>query len=190
MPSENATCASCGVATTSPTAYTPSTLVRMLPSTDTKPRSSTFTPAASSPTPFGPRAAPDAHHHAVDRERLVLAVLALVAHDELGRAAVEAGDAHAGLHLDAALGERAHDRLRDLLVDAAEHLRERFEDRHLGADVDEERRELAADRAAADDRDAPRHPADLQDVVGGEHARAVELEAGRRRARAGPSRSR
>ena len=55
-----------------------------------------------------------------------------------------------------ALLERAHDRLRDLLVDAGEDLRQRLEDRDLGAGVDEERRELATDRAAADHRDARR----------------------------------
>ena len=125
------------------------------------------------------RAPTDADHDLIDREPL-LARLALEANRDVGGAAVEAGDLHTGLHLDAALGERAHDGLRDLLVDAGEHLRQRLEDRDLRADVDEERRELASDRAAAHDRDAAGHPAHLQHVVGRQHALAVELEAGNR----------
>ena len=67
--------------------------------------------------------------------------------------------------------------LRDLLVDAGQDLRQRFEDRDLGADVDEERRELAADRAAADRPRRARDTVELEHVIGRQHALAVELEA-------------
>ena len=80
--------------------------------------------------------------------------------------AVDARDATAGLHLDAAPLEPAADGLGDLLVDAGEDLRQHLEERDLGADVDEERRELAADRAAADRPHARRDRLQLEHVVG------------------------
>ena len=82
--SENATCASCGVATTSPTAYTPSTLVRMLPSTDDEAALVDLHARVVEPDALGARAAADAHDHLVDLEPL-LAVLAVEAHRELRR---------------------------------------------------------------------------------------------------------
>ena len=66
--------------------------------------------------------------------------------------AAVAGDGHAGAHVDAPLLERAQDDLGDVLVAAGQDLRQRLEDRDLGAEVAHHRRELAADGAAADDR--------------------------------------
>ena len=68
-----------------------------------------------------------------------------------------------------------------------------LEQRHLGAHVDEERCELAADRAAADHRDARRHLVDLEHIIGREDAVAVEREPvdrQRPRRRTGRDRSR
>ena len=103
------------------------------------------------------------------------------------RRALDARDAHAGVRRDAPLLERARRARRT-------HRRRR---RGAGAgsasssvtsapDVGEERRELAADRAGADDRDAPGHLLELEHVIGREDALPVELEPGKRaRRRAG-----
>src|SRR5207248_11790560 len=138
---------------------------------------------ASAPECLGARAPAEADDHLVHREAF-LASLALEPDREIRARGVEPDDARTRLHLDPALRERADNRLCDLLVDAAEHLRQHLEDRDLGADVDEERRELAPDRAAADHRDPAGHFGELEHIVGGEDAFAVELETGdRERAR-------
>src|SRR5205085_4418941 len=110
----------------------------------------------------------------------LVAGLAVEPNGDIGRAPIESGDTHAREHLDAALGERAYDGLRDLLVDTGENLRQHFEDRDLRAHVDEERCELAADGTASDDRDPRRNRVDLEHLVRGEHALTVEVETGNR----------
>ena len=61
-------------------------------------------------------------------------------------------DLDAGADVDAAALEALLDDLGDVLVEAREDLRQRLEDRDLGAEVGQHRGELAADDAAADDR--------------------------------------
>ena len=81
--------------------------------------------------------APYRDHYLVDGE-LFIAVLARKTNGCTVARSVETLHRHSGLHLHAALGERAHDRLRDLLVDAGKDLRERFQDGDLRTRVDEE----------------------------------------------------
>src|SRR5438105_102079 len=66
------------------------------------------------------RLAADADDDLIDDESLV-AGLAVEPYGDVGSPVLELRDAHARQHLDAALGERAHDRLRDLLVDAGQN---------------------------------------------------------------------
>ena len=140
------------------------------------PRSSTFTPASSRPTALAAGPAADAHDDLVDDQSLV-AGLAVEPNGDVGRSRSSSVMRTPASTLMPRLVNARTTVCATCWSTPREHLRERFEDRDLGTDVDEERCELAADRAAADDRDARRDRVDLQHVVGREHAPAVELES-------------
>ena len=72
--------------------------------------------------------------------------------------------------------ERAGQRLGDVGVDAGDDLVHALEDRDLGTEVGHHRRELTADRPATDHGGAGGHGGHRQDLVGGHHETAVDLE--------------
>ena len=185
--SENATCASCGVATTSPTAYTPSTFVRMLPSTDDEAALVDLDPRAVEPDVLRARPAARPTRRPCRPARISSPFLP----SKRTASPSKPSTLHAGLRLDAALLERAHDRLRDLLVDTGEHLRQRFEDRDLGA---RRRRGTTRTHIRSRRHRSPRRAAgivvELQHVVGRQHLLAVERETVDSGARAATNRSR
>ena len=91
------------------------------------------------------------------------------------------GDAQARLAIER---QCAADQLR---LDAGEDIRQPLDDAHLGAERGEDRGELAADDAAADDRQSFRECRECQDAIGRDDA--GEAEAGNRDRGGGGARS-
>ena len=149
----------------------------MLPSTTTKPRSSTLTPAASSPTFSTARPPPDRHH---DLRRLRGAPrrswLRTQPRCRRSRRTCTPVCTLMPRFVNARCTVCATCWSTPARICGSD-----FEERDLGAHVDEERRELAADRTAADHgararalRRAVKH------MVGRQHLVAVEVETRRR----------
>ena len=160
--------------TTSPTAQTPSAAVRWYSSTTTNPRSSRVTPVPSASRPVGERSPTDRQHHGVDGD-----VLAVAEADggprPVGRVPVHL---HPGVDVDPPLAKRARHDADHVAVASRQQRRQRLEHRDLAAEVREHRGELAADGAAADHGHRRRQSVERQDLVGGEHQPAVDVEAG------------
>ena len=85
---------------------------------------------------------------------------------ELGAVVVDLRALLAELKRDPALPERLRQLLRRVRVLLRDQRLEHLDDRHLGAEALEDRRELAADDAAAEDDEAPRHLG-LREQAGG-----------------------
>ena len=81
-------------------------------------------------------------------------------------------------HVDAGLLERLLQRPSRALVLAGKQLVEHLDDRDLAAEPGEDGGELAADHAAADDRQPRGHVVDRQQLVARHHARVVPVEDG------------
>ena len=129
---------------------------------------------ALEPDVLGPGSTADADDDHIDFEITGL-VAAMRVQGECFTAVVPR-DADAGLHRDAPLLERARDHIGHLLVDARQDVGQRFEDRHLAADIREVRRELTTDRAAADDRGTTRNLIHGEHVIRRQDALTVEVE--------------
>ena len=80
----------------------------------------------------------------------------------------------------AALAERPLERLRRGLVLGSDESRQRLDDRDVSAERPPDTGELAADHAAAQHDHGRRHLVETQRVLAGDHAAAVDLEAGER----------
>src|SRR6185437_14867024 len=106
--------------------------------------------------PFGVRAAPDRDQHLVGLDRLWRPTFAADL-DGDGGAPPLLGPRFglgAGHHLDPQLLELARDELDDLRVVPRQDVRQRLDDRHLGAELGVERPDLDPDVPAADDHEA------------------------------------
>ena len=116
-------------------------------------RLSSSTPISSSPSPSTSGAAADGDEHQVGLDGLALAEV----DGELRAVVVDLRALLAELERDAALAELLRELLRRVRVLLRDQRLEHLDDRHLGAEALEDRRELAADDAAAEHDQAPRH---------------------------------
>ncbi len=126
--------------------------------------------------PVGGRPAPDGDQQQLGLEGLA----ALDGHGDTVVGALDRLEAGAGGEGDLALAEGALERLGGLLVLGRHQVGQRLDDRDLGAERAPDAGELAADDTAAEDDHRPRHRLEAQRLLGGEHAVAVDLQAGER----------
>jgi hypothetical protein len=156
-------------------AYTPGTDVWNVPSTFTKPRSVSWTPASLMPAVSTLGARPGGDEHLVDRE---VARLAVRLDGERHRVGADLDVAHLGRreHVDAAPLERLGHLGRRVGVLEREDLRGDVDERDLGAVGVEHVAELAAHGAGADDEHRLRRLLQHEHVVAREHRGLVQLE--------------
>ena len=116
-----------------------------------------------------------------DEEQLGLDdVAALDGHGDAAVGRLDALERRAGAEGDAALAEGALQHLRRGLVLGGDQPGQGLDDGDLGAEGAPHARELDADDTAAEHDHRRRHPVEAQRLLGGDHALAVDLEAGQR----------
>ena len=103
--------------------------------------------------PLDERAAADGDEHQVGLHGLAVAEV----DGELGAVVLDLRALLAEVERDAALAELLRELLARVLVLLRDQRRQHLDDRHLGAEAVEDRGELAADDAAAEDDEPPRH---------------------------------
>ena len=142
-------------------------------------RRSAVTPAASRPEILDVRDAAGGDQDPVGPDGVLLAARVLVEQVEAVFLALDPRRPRAERELDAALLERALERLDGVGVLLADQVRQHLDDRDLRAEVGEDRGELAADHAAAEHDQALGHVIDLEQLGRDQAVRVVE--AGDRR---------
>ena len=174
MASAKPTWASWGVATTSPTAYTPSSAVRWWLSTVMKPRSSTSTLVPSRPSPS-----------VSGRRPTDTTTLSTVTDSPSPSFTVtwpfDCSWPSTVTPVRTVMPRFLNERTTTSTTSASQpgqQLGQGLEEGDLAAEVAQHGGELAADGAAADDRGRRRQLVELQHVVGGQDRLAVGLEAG------------
>ena len=155
MPWAKPRCASCSPGTMSPTAHSPSTLVRQRSSVTTNPRS-TVTPASSYPRPGGDRSATDG-----DEQQVGVELVAVLEPDRDAGVVLVADEPHAGAQLIPRLRKARSRACSSRPGPRRRPAGEGLDDRDVGAERPQHAGELDADDAAAQDDDALGHPSSL-----------------------------
>ncbi len=122
------------------------------------------------------RAAADGHQQQLGLQRLAV----FQRHPDALVGVLHPGEARAELEGDAAAPERPLQQLAAGLVLQRDQVRQRLDDRHVGAEGLPDAGELDPDDAAAEDDHRRRHAVELERVVAEQHPVAVDLEAGQR----------